>query len=58
MLYHRRENAPPIPVREIETQSANTHLIPMSKPKIAKQSLKAKLDQDEFDLFKRTVGRK
>ena len=34
--YWRYENAPPIPVREIETHSANTHLIPATKA-IAKQ---------------------
>lgn len=48
--YHwRYENAPPIPVREIEMQSANTHLIPASKL-IAKQ-LKA-IDQDDLIYLK------
>lgn len=48
--YHwRYENAPPIPVREIEMQSANTHLIPASK-QIAKQ-LKA-IDQDDLIYLK------
>ena len=41
--YHwRYENSPPIPVREIEMQSANTHLIPATKA-IAKQL--AQIDQ-------------
>lgn len=48
--YHwRYENSPPIPVREIEMQSANTHLIPASK-QIAKQ-LKA-IDQDDLIYLK------
>ena len=48
--YHwRYENAPPIPVREIETQSANTHLIPATKA-IAKQL--AQIDQDDLIYLK------
>ena len=48
--YHwRYENSPPIPVREIEMQSANTHLIPASK-QIAEQ-LKA-IDQDDLIYLK------
>lgn len=48
--YHwRYENAPPIPVREIEMQSANTHLIPASK-QIAKQ-LK-QIDRDDLIYLK------
>ena len=48
--YHwRYENAPPIPVREIETQSANTHLIPATKA-IAKQL--AQIDQDNLIYLK------
>jgi len=47
--YWRYENAPPIPVNEISTHSANTHLIPASK-QIAKQ-LKA-IDQDDLIYLK------
>ena len=41
--YWRYENAPPIPVNEISTHSANTHLIPASK-QVAKQL--QQIDQD------------
>ena len=48
--YHwRYENSPPIPVREIEMQSANTHLIPATKA-IAKQL--AQIDQDNLIYLK------
>ncbi|NNH39557.1 hypothetical protein [Acinetobacter terrae] len=47
--YWRYENAPPIPVREIETHSANTHLIPATKA-IAKQL--AQIDQDNLIYLK------
>lgn len=47
--YWRYENAPPIPVREIEIQSANTHLIPASKA-IAQQL--AQIDQDDLIYLK------
>ena len=47
--YWRYENAPPIPVREIEIQSANTHLIPANKA-IAQQL--AQIDQDDLIYLK------
>lgn len=47
--YWRYENAPPIPVNEISSQSANTHLIPATK-QIAKQ-LKD-IDQDDLIYLK------
>jgi hypothetical protein len=47
--YWHYENAPPIPVNEISTHSANTHLIPASK-QIAKQ-LKD-IDQDDLIYLK------
>lgn len=43
--YWRYENTPPIPHREIETQSANTHLIPATQA-IAEQL--AKIDRDDL----------
>lgn len=43
--YWRYENTPPIPHREIETQSANTHLIPATEL-IAKQL--SDIDQDNL----------
>ena len=47
--YWRYENAPPIPVDEISSQSANTHLIPANKD-IAKQL--AKIDPDNLIYLK------
>ena len=47
--YWRYENAPPIPVNEISSQSANTHLIPATKA-IAKQL--AQIDQDNLIYLK------
>lgn len=47
--YWRYENSPPIPVNEISTHSANTHLIPATN-QIAKQ-LKA-IDQDDLIYLK------
>ncbi|CAB1215107.1 hypothetical protein [Acinetobacter bouvetii] len=47
--YWRYENAPPIPVSEISTHSANTHLIPANKA-IAKQL--AQIDQDNLIYLK------
>ncbi|OTG65848.1 hypothetical protein [Acinetobacter silvestris] len=47
--YWRYENAPPIPVQEIQSQSANTHLIPATKT-IAKQL--AQIDQDDLIYLK------
>lgn len=43
--YWRYENTPPIDVREIETHSANMHIIPANK-EIAKQI--SKVDQDDL----------
>lgn len=47
--YWRYENNPPIPVHDIQTQSANTHLIPASKH--IEQQLKA-IDQDDLIYLK------
>lgn len=47
--YWRYENNPPIPVNEISTHSANTHLIPATKV-IAKQL--AQIDQDNLIYLK------
>ena len=47
--YWRYENSPPIPVNEISSQSANTHLIPANK-EIAKQL--AKIDPDNLIYLK------
>ena len=47
--YWRYENTPPIDVREIETHSANMHIIPANK-EIAKQI--AKVDQDDLIYLK------
>lgn len=47
--YWRYENQPPIPRHDIETQSANTHLIP-ANPTVAKQL--AKIDQDDLIYLK------
>ncbi|QXW26921.1 hypothetical protein KXJ74_05650 [Acinetobacter johnsonii] len=47
--YWRYENSPPIPVNEISTHSANTHLIPATKA-IAKQL--AQIDQDNLIYLK------
>ncbi|WP_010115348.1 hypothetical protein [Acinetobacter sp. P8-3-8] len=47
--YWRYENTPPIDIREIETHSANMHIIPANK-EIAKQI--AKVDQDDLIYLK------
>ena len=47
--YWRYENNPPIPVHDIQTQSANTHLIPASKH--IEQQLKA-IDKDDLIYLK------
>ena len=47
--YWRYENTPPIDVREIETHSANMHIIPANK-EIAKQI--AKVDKDDLIYLK------